>query len=103
MSDGLYIMENARKELLEHIKNRTVEYISIAYRKNYMDEPLRIKGTLDEVLPLLNFYYYCGYGGQELYGYIWYADGTWSDRGEYDGSEWWQYQARPNPETEIDV
>ena len=36
-----------------------------------------------------------GYGGQELYGIIWLEDGTWLDRGEYDGSEWWAYQRCP--------
>ena len=37
-----------------------------------------------------------GYGGQELFGTIWYEDGTWSDRGEYDGSEWWNYNKCPD-------
>ena len=36
-----------------------------------------------------------GYGGQELFGIIWYVDGTWSERGEYDGSEWWRHQSCP--------
>ena len=39
----------------------------------------------------LDFNYDSGYGGQELHGTIWYKDGTWSERGEYDGSEWWEY------------
>jgi deoxyribonuclease-4 len=60
-------------------------------------------GTLDEVLPQLNFYYDDGYGGQELFGYVWYEDGTWSDRGEYDGSEWWQHQTRPDRNAEIEI
>lgn len=36
-----------------------------------------------------------GYGSQLLYGTIWMKDGTWFDRGEYDGSEWWEYRRRP--------
>jgi hypothetical protein len=44
---------------------------------------------------MLDFNYDNGYGGQELYGTIWYVDGTWSERGEYDGSEWWDYREVP--------
>lgn len=94
-------MANAQKELIEHIKNRRVEFISIAVNKGYGTEPLRIKGSLEEVLPQLNFDYDDGYGGQELFGYIWYEDGTWSSRGEYDGSEWWQHQKCPDRNSEV--
>ena len=37
----------------------------------------------------LNVRYDSGYGGQVLFGTLWFTDGTWADRGEYDGSEWW--------------
>ena len=96
-------MNNAKKELIEHIGDRKVEFVSIAYRKDYGEQPARIKGALEDVLLLLDFDYDDGYGGQELFGYIWYADGTWSDRGEYDGAEWWQHQTRPERDVEIDV
>ena len=33
--------------------------------------------------------YDAGFGGQELHGIIWYADGTWSERYSYDGEEEW--------------
>jgi hypothetical protein len=49
----------------------------------------------DEFIARLNFEYDSGYGTQELYGTIWYKDGTWSGRGEYDGSEWWEYNRCP--------
>lgn len=39
--------------------------------------------------------YNSGYGSQNLFGTIWYNDGTWSNRGEYDGSEWWEYNQVP--------
>ena len=35
------------------------------------------------ILPDIDKEYDDGYGGQELYGTIWYKDGTWSTRGEY--------------------
>ena len=44
---------------------------------------------------LLKVNYYAGFGGQELYGEIAYNDGTWMERGEYDGSEWWNHQKYP--------
>lgn len=41
------------------------------------------------------FEYDSGYGIQYLYGVIWYTDGTYSDRHEYDGSEYWVYRTAP--------
>lgn len=41
-----------------------------------------------ETLQSIN--YYSGYGIQELYGTIVFKDNSWLERGEYDGSEWWQ-------------
>lgn len=96
-------MINAKKELIEHIGGRKVEFVSIALHKGYNSPLVKIKGTLEEILPLLDFEYDSGYGLQELNGYIWYTDGTWSDRGEYDGSEWWQHQERPARDIEVDV
>ena len=85
---------NAKEELLKHIKDREVKYIQINHEFD-LDTNIKIEGTLEEVLPRLDFDYNSGYGVQELYGTIWYNDGSWSDRGEYDGSEWWQYQKCP--------
>lgn len=53
------------------------------------------KEEYDEFLTKLDFNYDSGYGSQNLFGIIWYKDGTWSERGEYDGSEWYQYQRCP--------
>lgn len=44
----------------------------------------------------INFDYDAGYGGQELFGIVWLEDGTWLERGEYDGSEWWEHKVRPD-------
>lgn len=81
---------NAKKELIDHIEDRNVKYVCVNYFKR------EIKGTLPEVLPLLDFEYDSGYGGQELFGTVWYTDGTWSERGEYDGSEWWEHKKCPD-------
>lgn len=43
----------------------------------------------------LNFNYDDGYGSQELFGVVWFKDGTWLERNEYDGSEWWKHKVAP--------
>lgn len=86
---------NAKKELLDHIEDRGVKYARVirvsVIREHSYDNKETIDGTLDEVLPMLDFEYDNGYGRQELYGTIWYSDGTWSDRQECDGAEWWEH------------
>ena len=86
---------NAKEELLNHIKGREVKYVQIEHELDWGGTNIKIEGTLEEVLPRLDFDYDSGYGCQELFGTIWYTDGSWSDRGEYDGSELWQYQKCP--------
>lgn len=95
---------NAKEELLEHIcsdaNGREVELVRVAHLKT-LPERLVIEGALNDVLPKLNFIYDNEYGPQELFGYVWYTDGTWSERFEYDGSEWWIHQSRPPVDVEI--
>jgi len=52
-----------------------------------------------EFMGKLNFTYDSGYGAQNLDGIIWFNDGSWATRGEYDGSEWWQYHKLPEVPT----
>jgi hypothetical protein len=52
-----------------------------------------------EFLAKLNFTYNSGYGSQNLDGMIWFKDGSWATRGEYDGSEWWEYHKLPQVPT----
>tara|TARA_R110000822_G_scaffold265188_1_gene389168 strand:+ start:182 stop:472 length:291 start_codon:yes stop_codon:yes gene_type:complete len=90
-------MTNAKVEIIGHVNGKDVELIRIVFGKSYgSKQQLFINGSLNEVLERLDFEYDNGYGGQELFGYIWYKDGTWSHRGEYDGSEWWEYMVRPD-------
>lgn len=53
--------------------------------------------TMDylDFLNRLDFEYDNSFGMQELHGTVWLPDGTWLDRGEYDGSEWWAYRVCP--------
>ena len=50
---------------------------------------------LDIFLNSLDVNYNDGYGHQYLYGTIWYENGEWSTRSEYDGSEWWVRNTLP--------
>lgn len=94
---------NAKKEFLDEVKGKEVLCASIHYRESYDekdDKHFSLERNYSETgyenfLTLLDFEYDDEYGGQKLFGIIWYKDGTWSERGEYDGSEWWEYKKVP--------
>ncbi len=89
-------MTNAKEELLGLVDGKAVTYVYIRYAPSYGCTDRIIQGPLtDELLAQLDFNYDSGFGGQELFGHVWFADGTWADRGEYDGSEWWVHVTRP--------
>lgn len=90
---------NAKKEFLDAIN----KYKVIAAVVNFSDgesdfklKPLYKKDDYDDLLKFLDREYNNGYGGQELFGIIYCEDGVWIDRGEYDGSEWWNLNKYPN-------
>ena len=105
-------MTNAKEEL-QGILERTKSVIKCAYitttRFNYWDDhdnyvepaPILLKeghtpAEYEEFLQKLDFEYDSGYGGQELHGTVWLVEEhTWLERGEYDGSEWWEYMKCP--------
>ena len=111
-------MENASEEFLEHTEGRVVKcavigrkYTHFTYKLGDYDADsdedyklpilLEYNYTQEELNKFLNeidFEYDGGFGEQELYGFIWYTDGSWSERGEYDGSEWWGYKKCPSIE-----
>ena len=66
-------------------------------KENYTNEDYGI------FIDSLDYSYDNGYGGQELFGYIWFVDGTWSSRGEYDGAEWWEYHKCPKIKYDVEV
>jgi len=93
---------NAAEEFVDHVRftGKVLKCAQVklyAYRQNDTHH-LPIGFTLVELVSFLssiNREYDNGFGGQELYGTIWYTDGTWSTRGEYDGSEWWEHHEVP--------
>ena len=86
----------AKEELVRHIKDNKVEYVEI-YRTNYdrMSGEYKeriIHGTLDKVLPMLDFEYE---EVHEVCGTIWYVDGSWSERDDYNDMPYWSHHVRP--------
>lgn len=102
---------NAKEEFLKHISNREVLCAQIQKGVDYgdvYDKPSVFNLTTgwnkedwNLFLSELDFEYNSGYGGQELFGTIWYTDGTWSERDEYDGSEWYVHRSCPNIPVEL--
>ena len=96
-------MINAKQELLSTIEEKDVLCAYIEYDYDW-DEPhkkISLKRGYREdeweaFLQQLDFLYNDGYGGQLLFGTIWFTDGTWADRAEYDGSEWWVIRQIPS-------
>ena len=97
---------NAKEEFVSHVEDikSRVKAAIVQHDWSYDDNEdapsfkLPVGYTEDDLkafLDSLNFQYDAGYGGQELFGIIWYEDNTWSARGEYDGSEWWEHHQVP--------
>lgn len=104
-------MRNAKEELLglieqvgSRIKCATIMNGCMFDDDNQSFYELKTNHTKEEhdkFIESLNFKYDAGYGGQELFGRIWFKDGSWADRSEYDGSEWWSYKTLPSIPDEL--
>ena len=88
-------MSNAKDEFVAETNGKSVLCAEIKYGRGFALSVGYTDGELVLFLQSLEFEYSDGFGGKELFGTIWYKDGTWSERGEYDGSEWWEYKSCP--------
>ena len=88
-------MINAKIEFEDMLKNinKTKEDIVAMKFTNVRDKIKELNNIED-----LDFEYNDGFGGQELDGLVLFRDKTWLERGEYDGSEWWDYKKPPTIE-----
>ena len=90
---------NARAELINHVGARRVAYGRVRCESYYASPTYDVRfgshGEYLEALPRLDFTYHAGFGGQEHYGTVVFEDGTWLERSEYDGSEWWEHKSLP--------
>ena len=105
-------MINAKQEFLDHVSERCVggrtvrcAKVSIHLDRNVVSAILPIGYTPEAkklFLQEIDLDYDESYGEQLLFGTIWYNDGiTWSQRGEYDGKEWYEFQSCPNIPEEL--
>lgn len=95
---------NAKKEFLEFIKGKPKVVCAVVEQeldwRTHTSVATLYEGYSEKeweafLATLGGHDYDDGYGGQELFGNIWFEDGTYADRGEYDGSEWWEYHKVP--------
>lgn len=104
-------MINAKQEFIDHINDRCVGGRTVKCAEIKFDDDYGFTAVLpvnytkveyEEFLRSIDRDYDEGYGGQNLFGTIWYAeDSTWSQRGEYDGSEWYEFMSVPEVPTEL--
>ena len=97
---------NIKQELLEHVGNiNDVKAVQLKLEKRtthlksvqlfHLPEGYHV-GQLQSFLRDIDTTYENGYGWQELFGFIWWKDGTWSSRYEYDGKEKWVHNKVPS-------
>ena len=99
-------MANARQELVSALAqaNKLLTTDVIAFNiqiRDWYDNILHsCKGTTltSDDLDNIDVVYDNGFGSQHLFGYVLFSDNTWLSRGEYDGSEWWDYNYPPTVE-----
>lgn len=82
------------------------KYILSNPNKFWIEEPmfdkiitLKENWNNDEWLAFLeglHFNYDDGFGSQHLFGVVWFKDGSWLERYEYDGSESWVFKRTPD-------
>lgn len=95
-------MINAKEELLEALQRsgksiEDIEFAGIRHNCNINDFSCVTEST-DLLLKSLDFLYDNDYGVQYIYGYILFRDGSWLERREYDGAEWWKFMIPPTKE-----
>lgn len=102
-------MINAKNEFLNHLNGTPRVKAAVIYKDSWRTSEkekavLKVDHSDEDYLRFLqdlDFEYDDGFGSQELYGTIWFEDGTWSERGEYDGSEWWEHKSCPKIDEQL--
>ncbi len=103
-------MDNAKEEFLEEIKDKKLVCARIGVdrydfgqkikwfvlKNNYSEEDFKL--FCEE----LSFEYDGGFGSQELFGIILFED-SFSNRHEYDGSEYWDNHKMPTVEEVVTI
>lgn len=87
------------KEWLDRVLWATISYDYYEDEDNATKAILKSTRTVEDetnfIRVLHSIDYDDGYGIQQLFGVIVFKNGTWMERREYDGSEWWEYYRVP--------
>lgn len=95
---------NLYDETIKAINGRKIAYVKIKVLADIFGDEvkhfqLKPDYTDDEEQDFLNGLYLTnydsGYGTQYVCGFVVFTDGTWIERAEYDGSEWWDNKRCP--------
>ena len=95
---------NAKEELLHKLEscNARIKCADITVGDDWDNDRKKItlrEGYTDlefrQFLQLMDFEYHDGFGRQALFGIVWLDNDEWLQRGEYDGSEWWDHMSLP--------
>jgi len=89
---------NAREEFFKIIQGLPKVKCALIYYEEEGISPLKVGYSEEEwenFTRSLDFEYDSGWGGQNLFGVVWFEDGSWLERAEYDGSEWWKHKICP--------
>ena len=84
---------NFKEETLEELKEhgKTWEDVKFIQGKDFS-----VANSKEEILELMDFEYYDGYGSPDIAtDLVIVGDKWWLERHEYDGSEWWEYKELP--------
>ena len=97
-------LTNEYTELMEITADQTIKCAEVFYEDdNYNFDVTKFILTINYSEEKLNAFYTAlkninydnSYGHQYISGTIWLTSGTWIERGEYDGSEWWRLVTCP--------
>tara|TARA_B110000259_G_C13921813_1_gene365129 strand:- start:315 stop:680 length:366 start_codon:yes stop_codon:yes gene_type:complete len=83
------IIASTSRSLVEHDSYNDPNPVNARLKLNHTEE--EEQAFLDK----LDKVYDSGFGSQELFGIVWFTDGTWLTRDEYDGSECWNHNVCP--------
>jgi hypothetical protein len=87
------------KEWLNRVLWAAISYDYYEDKDNATRAILKSTRTVEDemnfIKVLQGINYNDGYGLQQLFGTIVFKDGTWMERREYDGSEWWEHYRVP--------
>ena len=99
---GVVIEASSSEEAMKILEESAISLqggIKREFDPDLFFDPVRVEirsNSLEDLLKRTSkLYYDAGYGAQYLKGIIALKNGTWYERAEYDGSEWWEYRSLP--------